>query len=541
MTLLQRLRRRETSGPAGIAVRVRAHNRPAARARGLVLPDLVWWGILAAGVFYAVAHWAVISGVWPIHGSSPGAGGLLLRDGLALAAWVGALLALRALRYRGSWLVVALPVILFLLARPALFAVFTDPVYQAPRGMRAEANALKANRSRISTIERAYPDERRELVFGGDEPSLPDPLSAALAGRGTVLRAASQFSVLLAPLALLLGFALAWRRTPLRWLREHRRLPFAGLLAVFFALALFFTSRATGKVFGTTPWELLLPFFVIFWAAVLADDAYNLSQPGEVVSPRRLLGLFVYGALPVVPFVLIHDLGLALVLAGSLAAMLLVATRRGWWAGLMLVVWTALVFAAFRLDTRSATRLDLAYDPYHDLSAMSVSEAEAWAAKVYQIKLFDQNVLAGGVWGAGPGRGHPETAPNAADDGFITLLAAEWGWFGNVALVLVYTLFLVHLLAVASRERGAFERALVTGIAMLIGIPFWLATLGGIRVIPLTGVAAAFTASGGAKLLASALAVGLVAGISHRRSEEERLQGVLAAPQARTADGVRVR
>lgn len=544
MKIGRSFRRDAPAGPAGVPVRIRTHNRPSARGSGRVLPDAVWWAVAGASLFYLLGHWAIVRGVWPIHGTSPGAGATLIRDGVAWLAWLGTLAALRALRYRGNWLIVALPVVIFLLTRPAVFQVFTDPVYQAVRGSRAEANELKATRARLSTVDRAYDAERKALVFGGEPPPLPDPLQAAFreagGSRGVIARAASQFSTLLAPLALLAGFWFARRREGLRWLRENRRIPFALTMGVFVVLTLFFTNL--GKVGGTTPWELFLPIFIIVWAGVLADDAYNLAKPGEVLAPQRLLGLFVYGALPLIPFVYIHELGLSIVLAGSLAAMLLVGTRRGWWAALMLVAWVGLVFAAFSTDERSATRLDLAYDPYHDLSAMTPAAAEAWAAKVYQIKLFDANILAGGLLGDGPGQGHAETAPNAADDGYITLLAAQWGWVGTLAIVLLYTLFLVQILAAATRERGAFERTLLTGVAMLIGIPFWLATLGGIRVIPLTGVAAAFAASGGAKLLASALAVGLVAGISHRRAEEDRLNTVLAPPETESSlRGVQVR
>jgi rod shape determining protein RodA len=219
-----------------------------------------------------------------------------------------------------------------------------------------------------------------------------------------------------------------------------------------------------------------------------------------------------------------------------------VGTRRGWWAGLLMVVWIALVAAAFNLDERSQTRLALALDPYRDLSAMSEAEAEAWAARNHQIKLFDANVTVGGWFGEGPGRGHAETAPNAADDGFVTTVAAQWGWFGALAYVLLYTAFVVQILWVAMRERSAFERSLATGVAMLIGIPFWLATLAGVRVIPLTGVATAFAAHGGAKLLASAIAVGIVAGVSHRRAEAERIEEAGAPPAPDLSDaGVRIR
>ena len=539
-------RRRQEGGPAGVAVKVRAHNRPSAIRSGRVLPNPIWWGLLLASVFYLAAHYSIVRDVWPVHGTSPGAGGTLIRDMVAFGGWLGVLFALRLLGFRGNWAVVALPVIIFFLTRPAQFQVFTDPVYQAVRGTRAEMNDLKATRSRLSTLDRAYDAERKQIVFGTAEPELPDPLeqavSAATSGRGAGARLMSLISVIIAPLALLAGFLLARRGDLLRWFRENKRIPFLPTLAVFFVLTLFFTARSTGKVGNTTPWELFLPLFVATWAATLAEDAYNLARAGEVVAPRRLAGLFVYGALPVVPFLVIRELGLSIVLAGSLATMLLVGTRRGWWAGLMLGVWAVLVVIAFSVDERSSTRLQLAYGPYRPLTGIEQQD-ERWAAKLHQIKLFDANVLEGGLLGEGPGRGHAETAPNAADDGYITLLAAQWGFAGTLAIVLLYTLFVVQMLGVAMRERGAFERTLVTGLAMLIGIPFWLATLGGIRIIPLTGVATAFAANGGAKLLASSLAVGIVAGISHRRTMEDRLAGALAPPPETVPErtGVRIR
>jgi cell division protein FtsW (lipid II flippase) len=541
-------------GPEGVAIRVRRGARRADRGGtvdlrddvalrpvGSRIPRPIFWGIVLAAAFYVLAHLAVVGGVWPVHGTSPGAEATLIRDAVALIGWLAVFPVLRALGFRGNWAVVALPIIVFLLIRPSLFQLFTDPAYQATRETRAEANALKAERSQLTTILRAYPDERQEVVFGGAAPALPDPWSVAAsrerAAGAPVVRWISLVSVLISPVVLLLGYLWARRTSRLRQLREHRRWPFLLTLAVFFVLTLFFTDL--GKVRGTTPWELFLPVFILVWAAVLADDAYNLARPQEVVVPRRILGMLVYGALPIVPFLIIRELGLSVVLAGTLAVMLLVGTRRGWWAGLMLAVWAVMVIAAFNLDQRSATRLGLAYSPYRDLTTMTEIEAQRWAASVHQIKLFDANVLAGGLLGEGPGRGHAETAPNAADDGYITTVAAQYGFLGTLAFVLLYTLFLIQMIAVAIRERGAFERTLVTGLALLIAIPFWLATLGGLRVIPLTGVAAAFAAHGGAKLLAASLSVGIIAAISHRRVEEERLEAE-AAP-APALDGVRIR
>ena len=551
MKLLDMFRRKQAEGPAGVALRVRAPSAAAAVSgpgvRGRPVRHTsrwLWVGLLAAAVFYLAAHYSVVTWVWPVHGVSPGADRTLMRDAGALLAWLLVLGLLRWMGYRGSWAIVALPVMIFFMTRPAQFQVFTDPVYQAAGKSRAQANELKADRSRISTIVRAYDEERQREVFGGPAPPLPDPFARAVQGvvegETRFLRGMSHYSVFLAPLALLLGYLLSRRAERLRWFRQNRRVPYLLTLGAFFVLTLFFTEL--GKVGGTTPWELFLPVFIATWAGTLADDAYNLARPGQVLAPRRMAGLVLYGLMPVVPFLVIRELGLSIVLAGSLAAMLLVGTRRGWWAGLMLVAWAGLVFAAFNVDERSRTRLELAYDPYRDPAQMSEADAEAWAAKLHQMKLFDANVTAGGAIGEGPGRGHGETAPNSADDGYITLHAAQWGLVGGVALVLLYTVFLIGMFMAAVRERGAFERTLVTGLAMLIAIPFWLATLGGIRVIPLTGVAAAFAAHGGAKLLASALAVGIIAGVSHRRTEEDELENALAPPPeaAAAARGVRI-
>ena len=542
--LFRRPRRGPYTGPEGVTVRIRPHNRPSERRAGRVLPAPVWWGLLLATVFYLLAHYSIASGVWPVHGTSPGAGGTLMRDLVTLGAWLVLLVALRALNYRGSWALIVLPVLVFLLSRPTQFQLFTDPVYQAAAGSRAEANDLKATRARLSTIERAYDEERKEIVYQGTPPAMPDPFAAAVERetrtRGFFARTGAHFAAFLAPFALLVGFLAAREPGVMRWVRDRRLIPFVPTLAAFFALTIGFTEL--GKVGGMTPWELFLPVFVVIWAATLAEDAYNLARPGAVMEPRRLLNLFLYGAAPLIPFLIIRELGLSIVLAGTMAAMLLVGTRRGWWAGLMLVVWAALVVAAFQVDERSATRLELAYDPYKDASAMTEEEQQSWAAKLHQMKLFDANVIEGGLLGEGPGRGHAETAPNAADDGYITAIATHWGWVGSMALVLLYTLFIVHLLGTAARESGAFERTLVTGVAMLVGIPFWLATLGGIRLIPLTGVATAFAAHGGAKLLASALAVGLAAGVSHRRTREDMLDEAVAAPHAEPRTrGIRIR
>lgn len=544
MGILSRLRSRADTAQEGVAIKVRKHNLPRIPIRSRGGMTRLALGVFLAAVFYVLAHYSIVAGVWPVHGTAPGAGGMLIRDVVAMLAWLALFPILRLFKYRGAWGILALPIIIFLLTRPSQFQLFSDPAYQARGSARIEANDMKAQRARITTILRSYDEERQALVFGDEVPTIPDPVEAVRqateAERSSLSGWFSSFSVILAPLTLLLTFLIFRHPKVLRWLRDNRVIPFAVTLGVFFVLTLFFVEL--GRVGGTTPWELFLPVFVGVWAAFLGDDVYNLARPGAALAPRRIAMLLLYGALPLVPFLLIRELGLSVVLAGTLATMLLVGTRKGWWAGLMLVVWLVLVIAAFNLDDRSATRLQLAIDPYRDLSTMSADEAESWAARMHQFKLFDANILIGGLVGEGAGRGHPETAPNAADDGYITSIAANWGLFGSLALVLIYTAFILHMLDLAVREKGAFERSLVTGMAMLLAIPFWMAALGGIRAVPLTGVATAFAAHGGAKLLASSIVVGIVMAVGHRRAIADRLDVAAESLHAHADElGVRIR
>ncbi|MDR0787491.1 MAG: FtsW/RodA/SpoVE family cell cycle protein [Gemmatimonadota bacterium] len=533
------------TGPRGVSIRVRRHNRPArekaSEQRGI--SRQLGIAVILASLFYLAAHYAIVTGIWPVHGSAPGADNLLMRDGIAWAAWLLLFPALYLTGYRGVWGIIALPVIIFFLTRPSLFQLFTDPVYQTRGSARIEANTLKADRARVTTILRVYDEERRQLVFGETGvPATPAPAEAVTEAAAEATRSLSPGAVLpviVAPIALLLGYLVARHRGVLRWFRDHRQLPFVITLGGFFILTLFFVEL--GRVGGTTPWELFLPVFVAVWAAVLADDSYNLARPGGVLTLRRFGAMLLYGAMPIVPFLIIRELGLSVVLAGSFATMLLVGTRREWWAGVMLAVWIVLVVAAFNLDDRSATRLQLAINPYRDFSEMTEAETRSWAARMHQFKLFDANVLEGGLLGEGAGRGHPETAPNAADDGYITTIAANWGLLGTISLVMLYTAFIIQMLSVATRERSAFERSLVTGLAMLIAIPFWMAALGGVRAAPLTGVATAFAAHGGAKLLAASLSIGVIAAVSHRRANAARFEAAAESMHGDPDDrGIRI-
>ena len=513
----------------------------------------------------AVAHWAIVRDVWPAHGTSPGAGALVWIEAGILAAWLATAGILALIRYRGDWMLALLPIALVAASRSALFHAYSDPAYLPVGVSRAEAGRAKAQHAQRAAAER-YSPERRRVVFADQPPALraiPDPLAVQQAyaprGAGSGASAASDASAavnpatahlsrslpaLLAPAALLLGFVFARRRRPLdpldlvarRWLPLTFAVVFGALVAVRLL------AGRSGRIGGRTLWELLLPALVVLWASALAADAASLARVRALLFGPRLRRLFLYGVLPVVPFFLTGtrlepDFGTIGVVCASFALMLLVGTRQKWW-GLMLPVWLAFCVAAYVAHPRVKERVDTWRDPYgarhsalgarHSAlgarhSALPSSDGRVPSAEnSYQRALFDLNLIEGGWTGAGPGRGHGEVAPNAADDGFATLFAAQFGFVGCLALVLLYALLLARGFRVASGERAIFERTLAVGLTMLVGAPFWTAFLGGVGALPLTGLSAAFVAHGGTKLLASAGAMGVLAALSERRETRSR-------------------
>ena len=148
------------------------------------------------------------------------------------------------------------------------------------------------------------------------------------------------------PLAFGAAF-LAWRYVSADRAADEGHLDIGGAILATLGLG----TMTWGLIVGSGPpgfnWQALTLLGVgaallvgfVLWERRQGDRA---MMPLAMFSTRSfagltLLTLLLYGALPVVPFIIIHEFGLSVVLAGSMSAMLLVGTRRGWWAALMLV------------------------------------------------------------------------------------------------------------------------------------------------------------------------------------------------------------
>ena len=227
-----------------------------------------------------------------MHGTAPGAGGVLVRDarlGARLAPPLPRAAPPRLPRELGGGgapgddLLPHPPLPLPALHRPRLPGRAGD----AGGGQRAEGGALAAHHHPAG-LRRGAAGARSSAA----RPRAPRP------DRGDPRRHARASAARRSRLALrgARWCSRRWRCSSpssgrggagaLRWFREHRRLALRAVtLGIFLVLTLLPGVRATGKFGGTTPWELLLPVFVGVWAARAGGRRLQPGAPGRGGGP----------------------------------------------------------------------------------------------------------------------------------------------------------------------------------------------------------------------------------------------------------------
>jgi rod shape determining protein RodA len=216
----------------------------------------------------------------------------------------------------------------------------------------------------------------------------------------------------------------------------------------------------------------------------------------EVGRPWFLLPPVLMVLLPVGLVLKQPDLGTAMMLAFSAAALLFLAGVRIWKFAIVAAAAGAAAPVAWKFmrdyqKNRILTFLNPENDPlgtgYH----------------ILQSKIA---LGSGGVFGKGFMQGtqsHLNFLPEKQTDFIFTMLAEEWGMVGGVVLVGLYTLILVYGYALSMKSRNHFGRlvglgltttfflyvfiniAMVMGLVPVVGVPLPLISYGGTAMLTL--------------------------------------------------------
>lgn len=299
-------------------------------------------------------------------------------------------------------------------------------------------------------------------------------------------------------LALLVPLTKPFGRLPLR----RYGYAYAGA-AVLLMLGLLLFGHGPGGVhiqlLGVEPVEVIKLLLVLFVASYLAERGGSVSRPIRDLAP--LAGVYALG---LILFVVVKDLGPAVLLFGVFLALLYLTTRKALYPLLGIALLGAAAFVGNALHFGFfATRVTMWLHPWDNADRNGAQLAQGlWG------------MATGGTWGSGLGLGHPEFVPRSGSDSVFATLGEQLGLVGGLVVLAVYALFIARGLRIARNAGTEFDRLLASGLTLLLGFQSML-ILGGVSgLIPLTGVTLPFVSFGASSLVCSFFAVGLLLQIS---------------------------
>jgi len=259
------------------------------------------------------------------------------------------------------------------------------------------------------------------------------------------------------------------------------------------------------------PGEFAKVALAVFFAGYLVTARDSLSMAGKRFLGLRLPRARDFGPLIVVfaasmlVLVVQRDLGTALLYFGLFLVMLYVATGRGSWIVIGLLLFGAGAWVASRfldyVDRRLVGWLD-AFNPAY------VGDQS------YQLVQGLFGMAAGGIFGTGLGQGRPSITPLSQSDFIVSALGEELGLVGLFAILALYLLFVGRGFRIAFAGVDDFSRLLAVGLGFAIALQVFIVVGGVTRVIPLTGLTTPFLAAGGSSLVANWIIVALLLRLS---------------------------
>jgi rod shape determining protein RodA len=246
-------------------------------------------------------------------------------------------------------------------------------------------------------------------------------------------------------------------------------------------------------------------------AVTLLLSRYLANANQRFLSLKHLTVAGILCAVPMGLVMLEPDLGSAAMFAPIIAGMVLVAGVR-----LRMVV-ALLVLGAIL----GAGYWAFVMKPYQRqrVTTFLAPESDPLGAG-YQVRQSKIAVGSGGAVGRGYMQGTQSQLrflPARHTDFVFAVLAEEWGFWGVVAVFLLYGIYLVSGARIALRARNRAGILVVVGLISLIAFHVLYNTGMVVGLVPITGIPLPFISYGGSFTLMVFLATGLILGVDLRR------------------------
>lgn len=261
------------------------------------------------------------------------------------------------------------------------------------------------------------------------------------------------------------------------------------------------------------PGEIAKLLLVVFLASYLASRQGALASSTRRVGrftipePRQLFPLAAAWLVSLVVLVYQRDLGASLLLLALFSSMIYAASGRISYPLVGAGLFVAGTVVAARLFDHVQRRFDAWLRPWDDFADSGFQIAQSLFA-----------LGSGSLTGSGLGLGRPDFIPSATTDFIFAAVAEETGLAGSLGVVAAYALLVAVGFGVALRARDTHRKLLAAGLTTVIALQAILIIGGVTRLLPLTGITLPFMSYGGSSLVANAIAVAVLARVSHEVS-----------------------
>src|SRR5216683_1558464 len=279
--------------------------------------------------------------------------------------------------------------------------------------------------------------------------------------------------------------------------------------------------------FNLQPSELLKIFIVIFFAAYLSENRDVLMAGNFRLGPLRLPPLRQLGpimlmlAMSLLLFLVIRELGLALLIYGIFLCMLYLGSGKLSYVIGGLLVFAALGFIGFKLFNYVQLRfvaVTLDVVNWQNWTQQTLTLAKSSAFQIVQGIIA---LASGGILGAGFGLGHAgQFVPVAQSDMVFTALGEEFGLAGLFAIIGIYLLIIYRGFRIAMEASDAFNQLLAAGLTSIFAVQTFIIVAGNMKLLPLTGIPLPFLSYGGSSIIANFIIIGILLRISYNTAME---------------------
>lgn len=255
--------------------------------------------------------------------------------------------------------------------------------------------------------------------------------------------------------------------------------------------------------FSLQPSEFVKPALAVLCAWMLAENKLNPVFPGKP------LALMLYG-LTLCLLILQPDMGMVVLVSVVFFGQFFLAGLPLLWVALGAVTGVAGSIAAYFFLPHVTQRVD---------RFLKAEGGDKYADR-YQITQSLDAFINGGVFGQGPGEGTVKKhLPDAHADFIFAVAGEEFGLILCLVILGLFAFIVLRNIGRAIQESNFFIVLAVSGLIIEFGLQAMINMASTLSLIPTKGMTLPFISYGGSSMMSLALMMGMVLGLTRRRTK----------------------